>query len=180
MIRRSDIVRAMSFRRVQSTSTGILVGLSLLVLAISAGSCRYQVSYGNQARGLVLAAGMLERWRSNALHPRRVRDAPWRIVIGENDRMHDALMYLWPGGCVTYGGSRWSHYIPVWQLAVPLMVLALVLRTVRRRSEARASARSGHCPTCGYDLRGSPEGKCPECGCATKLGKGGLHDGTVT
>jgi hypothetical protein len=28
----------------------------------------------------------------------------------------------------------------------------------------RLRKRRGHCPTCGYDLRGAPAGPCPECG----------------
>lgn len=36
------------------------------------------------------------------------------------------------------------------------------------------------CANCGYCLRGVGSDRCPECGCATKLGKGASHDGTVT
>ena len=50
--------------------------------------------------------------------------------------------------------------VPLW----PLLLVAayLAVREVRRvRSERR---RIGHCRQCGYDLRGLPEPRCPECG----------------
>jgi hypothetical protein len=53
---------------------------------------------------------------------------------------------------------RW--FIFVTTLAAPL---AFTLSTIRRRRRARA----GHCPTCGYDLRASPD-RCPECGTEVK------------
>ena len=55
--------------------------------------------------------------------------------------------------------------VPHW---VPLLAAAAlpVVRGLRRRRRA-ARLRSGACPSCGYDLRGSP-GRCPECGAARK------------
>ena len=51
--------------------------------------------------------------------------------------------------------------VPFWAL---LMTLAAVpatwIRTYRNRRHRRAA---GHCPSCGYDLRATPE-RCPECG----------------
>ena len=35
------------------------------------------------------------------------------------------------------------------------------------RPRRRRRARAGQCPACGYDLRGSARGVCPECGAAT-------------
>jgi hypothetical protein len=46
--------------------------------------------------------------------------------------------------------------------ALPASWLGLRLFARLRRRTAR---RTGHCPTCGYDLRASPE-QCPECGAA--------------
>jgi hypothetical protein len=58
-------------------------------------------------------------------------------------------------------GSRGIAF-PAW---LPVAVFALlpgprIVSYVRRR---RRAARRGLCPTCGYDLRASPE-RCPECG----------------
>jgi hypothetical protein len=50
--------------------------------------------------------------------------------------------------------------VPLW----PLLLVAayLAIREVRRVSLQRK--RRGHCKNCGYDLRGLPEPRCPECG----------------
>ena len=51
--------------------------------------------------------------------------------------------------------------MPLWPLAVATALLpAAYVVTVRRR---RRRFRSGHCRSCGYDLRATP-GRCPECG----------------
>ena len=47
--------------------------------------------------------------------------------------------------------------IPFWMLVL-LFGIYPAIRLIRHRRR-----RSGHCPTCGYDLRATPE-RCPECG----------------
>jgi hypothetical protein len=54
--------------------------------------------------------------------------------------------------------------IPYWfllALATPLQLRWLPGRLRSRRRRRLAAA--GRCPTCGYDLRGTPD-RCPECG----------------
>lgn len=47
---------------------------------------------------------------------------------------------------------------PIWFILGPL----------RRERRRRKRLREGHCLNCGYDLRGSDSGVCPECGVASK------------
>ena len=51
--------------------------------------------------------------------------------------------------------------VPLW---LPLMLSAAVpVGFVTARVRRACRSRLGHCPTCGYDVRVSPE-RCPECG----------------
>lgn len=65
----------------------------------------------------------------------------------------------------TNGGGRVRGFqIPMWSLVLPFGILSTpVLMRARRWRRARRRRRAGQCPTCGYDLRASPE-TCPECG----------------
>src|SRR4051812_40695598 len=76
------------------------------------------------------------------------------------------LAFFWHSSEKTAGKatlSSWTVAVPLW---VPLLLAltppALTLRARRRR---RRLARVGLCPTCQYDLRGTPNSdRCPECG----------------
>jgi hypothetical protein len=67
-----------------------------------------------------------------------------------------------PDGAVVY----WILIVPHWWIAIfagilPLCwISAFLLRRARKRLRCR---KPGCCPTCGYDLRATPE-RCPECG----------------
>jgi hypothetical protein len=55
-------------------------------------------------------------------------------------------------------------YVPYWLLTLITLILPLTCTTswIRRQVQARRH-RPGLCPTCGYDLRATPN-RCPECG----------------
>jgi hypothetical protein len=54
---------------------------------------------------------------------------------------------------------------PLWLPVVMGSILpAVVARSTLRRRAERRRDRAGLCRRCGYDLRGSPGGRCPECG----------------
>jgi hypothetical protein len=73
------------------------------------------------------------------------------------------------GGTAGPGGGAsvvsWQASAPLW--AAVLVLIPLPLTWLNQWSTRRHRARSGLCPTCGYDLRASPE-RCPECGTPTK------------
>lgn len=60
----------------------------------------------------------------------------------------------------------WGVWVPIYLLQALAVLPAAVgwaARVARRRVRARRQ-RAGQCLACGYDLRGCPGGRCPECG----------------
>ena len=58
---------------------------------------------------------------------------------------------------------RTALAIPYWSLVLLLSIPPLLV--VRRARRRRWRQRHAQCPTCGYDLRATPD-RCPECGTA--------------
>jgi hypothetical protein len=56
--------------------------------------------------------------------------------------------------------------IPFYAIITPLAALPLIVGVARLTANLRRHRRRrrGRCPACGYDLRGAPGPRCPECG----------------
>lgn len=75
----------------------------------------------------------------------------------------------WITWCAVTGAhAHWGQW--VWTLLIGLLFASGAADCIRelraswrgRRTQARF--RTAHCVRCGYDLRGSPSVRCPECG----------------
>ena len=83
-----------------------------------------------------------------------------------------------PAGTPFHQGPAAGYTVKSWKLAVPHWFLAALtgvpscirIVSVLRRAGMLRRMRHGLCPSCGYDLRATPE-RCPECGAVpTMLG----------
>jgi hypothetical protein len=87
------------------------------------------------------------------------------VFFGSNVHRFLGVTYAdntWSGGLLS-GTREIGVRVPYWLLlgATGALPIGHLLFRQHRRRAARAAA--GLCPTCGYDLRASPE-RCPECG----------------
>ena len=89
--------------------------------------------------------------------------ARFRIYIGAAESSKSKEPYWWMRAPITRGQVPIPP-IPFWMILLvlaPWPLMALYSWFNRRYPP-------GHCPACGYDLRGSPSGVCPECGRKSK------------
>ncbi len=73
------------------------------------------------------------------------------------------------GGGSTQTATTWTSWFPTWEVVVPHAAVAALLAVLSALAfrQFRASRRHlGLCPSCGYDVRATPE-RCPECGFAS-------------
>jgi hypothetical protein len=81
----------------------------------------------------------------------------WRQRFGflwERERWERAE----PGGVASY-----AHTYVVLPIVLPIALTAVLPTLAAHRRYQRSKRIAGLCPTCGYDLRATPE-RCPECG----------------
>jgi hypothetical protein len=71
-------------------------------------------------------------------------------------RLH--FLGFWYERHETYTRRMWEVAIPLW--AITAIVAAPAAYWILRR---RTAHPTGHCTSCGYDLRATPD-RCPECG----------------
>jgi hypothetical protein len=71
------------------------------------------------------------------------------------------MVFAGGGDTRTIVGQYWELEFPIWPLCLATAILPAV-RLIRWRINRRRR-QTGTCPTCGYDLRATPE-RCPECG----------------
>ena len=84
-----------------------------------------------------------------------------RELEGMASTVHRQLGFAYLKGDVN-GASYWIVEVPYWLIVGLTTILPLRLWMQHRRRKARV--RAGQCLGCGYDLRATPNGRCPECG----------------
>ena len=102
-----------------------------------------------------------ESYKSDSPERSVLRSRPWGWLGFDFGRERLVGKFSVSGGWVVVTERVWT--VPLW-----LLLLASAVPTVRyfwcnRRSRRWSTA--GRCPTCGYDLRATPD-RCPECGTA--------------
>jgi hypothetical protein len=80
------------------------------------------------------------------------------------ERMRQHLRVSAAQEVLSGGRSTQQFVFPAWSALIPLLILPILAaaRLMRQRFAARR-LQQDLCPSCGYDLRATPDG-CPECG----------------
>ncbi len=134
-------------------------------LLFSGGSTGDSLSY--EQRPATKGATWTDRYSASALIWQGggfglVSDGSNRMTVQKIEERGDITAISGVAGPVLC--NRVALVVPYWALVMATGILPawLGLR-IGRWGIRRRSSRSGLCPSCGYDLRASPE-RCPECG----------------
>ena len=129
---------------------------------------------GGVQRGIMSTRGRVSLWRAENTTVREHPDQVWGMWSGAASDLEE--FRILPSSYrqfVGFGYAEWSSQsvsglhqsehelvVPLWAVAVASALLPSLslFGFWRRRAD-----RPGLCPSCGYDLRATPE-RCPECG----------------
>jgi hypothetical protein len=147
---------------------------SVYMLQCSPEGLRLHVMRFRAPKTVPLPSGVEGKWVPRHPHEdlyeyerARARRIPGVLWWGGDDVYMD---YRKHGGQIERGRTRYvlaSLFLPI------VLSAALPALWLRRRIRARRTARVGACPSCGYDLRATPD-RCPECGGAPARIGGGV------
>ena len=88
------------------------------------------------------------------------RDLIWWPRVERPVRATLALTFPSPGGAVhLYSANGTLYLLPLWIPLATMLLLSLLCHMKCRRT-----SKIARCDRCGYDLRGLPIPRCPECG----------------
>lgn len=150
---------------------GTLTGDGLLSHRI-AHRLEFQIAHGCLVFGQMPDPDVLEAWEAAAAERRRLAEAGIHSCGLPSSVWELAdiafLCYRARGAGLQMGAqiSRNAYdLVALWLVAIPLTLLWTPLVAGVRSARRRVSrARGHHCLACGYDLRGLPSLRCPECG----------------
>lgn len=139
----------------------------LLVLLLATGLLEVLSYRGHQLLWWAKDENGFSDWRNPQAYRGRLF-----VVVGPIDaKMTDRIAHdYWIATIVQEFQSKGLPTVTIYNILIwPFLVLLGMFTAIEFLCEIRnyrrvRRKRAGRCCNCGYDLRGSPSGRCPECG----------------